>query len=215
MTNSDILIEALIRDLKPTSAFALEKGIYGVIAAGAAIGLAVLVMSIGVRPDLGRSILASPFILKAAYSIAIAWVALSLLLKLARPEKQSGAQFFLFAAPFIMMSSWAALELSAHPASEWRALIFGMSAENCSLRVALLSLPTFAGLVGVFRRFAPTQLRLAGAAIGAAAGAAGAFAYMFYCKETTAAFIVVWYSLGIASLAALGALAGPYLLKWR
>lgn len=215
MMNSDLFIDALTRDLKPTSAFALQKRIYGVVAAGAAGGLAMLAMTFGFNPDLGQTIFQSPFILKAAYSLVIGGVAISLLIKLARPEAQSGSQFFLFAAPALILSFIAAFELSAFPVSDWRAIIFGMSAENCSLRVVFLSLPAFVGLVGVFRRFAPTNLRLAGAAIGAAAGAAGAFAYMFYCQETAAGFVLVWYSLSVLLLAAFGALLGPVLLKWK
>lgn len=215
MMKSDLLIDALMRDLRPIPAFALERKICGVIASGAAGGLALLALTIGVRPDLAHSILQSPFFLKAAYSLAIGGIAISLLVKLARPEDRSGSGFFLFAAPLFALSLIAASELSAFPVSDWRALIFGVSAGGCTLRVVLLSLPTFIGLVGVFRRFAPTRLRLAGAAIGAAAGAAGAFAYMFYCREAAAGFVLVWYSLAVLLLAVFGALAGPLLLRWR
>ncbi|MFX4982815.1 NrsF family protein, partial [Acinetobacter baumannii] len=34
------------------------------------------------------------------------------------------------------------------------------------------------------------------------------------CAEATALFVISWYTLGIAASAALGALAGPRLLRW-
>lgn len=55
---------------------------------------------------------------------------------------------------------------------------------------------------------------LAGAGTGLLAGAVGAFAYAFYCPETAAPFLAIWYALGIAIPAALGALLGPRVLHW-
>jgi hypothetical protein len=55
---------------------------------------------------------------------------------------------------------------------------------------------------------------LAGAAAGLVAGASAATVYGFHCPETAAPFILVWYSLGIALAAGLGALAGPWVLRW-
>jgi hypothetical protein len=64
------------------------------------------------------------------------------------------------------------------------------------------------------RGLAPTRLQLAGAAAGLAAGAAGAWVYAFYCTESAAAFVAVWYSLGIAAVTLAGAVAGRFVLRW-
>jgi hypothetical protein len=61
---------------------------------------------------------------------------------------------------------------------------------------------------------APTRLGLAGAAAGLFAGGVGATVYGLYCEETAAAFVVVWYSLGMLACAALGAVVGRRLLRW-
>ena len=50
---------------------------------------------------------------------------------------------------------------------------------------------------------------------GGCAGAFGAAIYGFHCDETASPFVVIWYTLGMAAVAALGALAGSRWLRWR
>jgi hypothetical protein len=47
-----------------------------------------------------------------------------------------------------------------------------------------------------------------------ASGALGALLYCLRCPENSAMFILTWYSLGILTAGAIGALAGPHLLRW-
>ena len=58
------------------------------------------------------------------------------------------------------------------------------------------------------------RLRLAGAAVGLLAGALGALVYLLHCPEFEAPFLAVWYVLGMSIPAAVGALAGPSVLRW-
>ena len=67
----------------------------------------------------------------------------------------------------------------------------------------------------VLRGRAPTRLGLGCAAGGLFAGGVAAAAYGLHCPETAALFVVTWYTLGIALSAALGALLGPWALRWR
>jgi len=57
-------------------------------------------------------------------------------------------------------------------------------------------------------------LRLTGAAAGLAAGASAATLYGLHCPEVSALFVLIWYSLGMLVAAAIGALAGPRVLRW-
>jgi hypothetical protein len=84
----------------------------------------------------------------------------------------------------------------------------------CLVLIPLLATPTAALLVWTLRAFAPTRLTLMGAAVGGLSGGVGAMAYAMYCPVDSVAFVVTWYSLGIAIAAALGALIGPRLLRW-
>jgi hypothetical protein len=78
----------------------------------------------------------------------------------------------------------------------------------------MLSRPFFLVLVWSFKALAPTRWRVAGAAAGLVSGALAAIAYGLHCPESSALFVLTWYSLGIALATGLGALVGPWLLRW-
>ena len=79
----------------------------------------------------------------------------------------------------------------------------------------MLSLPVLVMLVMALRGLAPTRLRAAGLAAGLAAGAIAASIYALHCDESTLPFLTVWYVIGIALPAGLGAAVGPRLLRWN
>ncbi|HUE63256.1 MAG TPA: NrsF family protein, partial [Rhizomicrobium sp.] len=80
--------------------------------------------------------------------------------------------------------------------------------------IVAVSLPVLAGAFWSLRRMAPTRLTEAGAAVGLFAGSAGAFVYAFYCTESAAPFVALWYSTGIGLSVMLGALIGRTALRW-
>jgi hypothetical protein len=80
--------------------------------------------------------------------------------------------------------------------------------------IALLSLPILAALFIALRSLAPTRLRAAGAAAGALAGGVAAAAYALHCNEMALPFLAIWYVLGMAVPAVLGALLAPRWLRW-
>jgi hypothetical protein len=75
-------------------------------------------------------------------------------------------------------------------------------------------MPIYACLIVAVRGLAPTRPPLAGAAAGLAAGALAATLYGLHCPEQAAVFVVTWYTLGIATATALGAVVGARLLRW-
>ena len=77
-----------------------------------------------------------------------------------------------------------------------------------------MSLPLFAAVFWALRQLAPTRLALAGAGAGLLAGAAGATVYAFHCTENAAPFIAIWYTVGIAVAALIGAGIGRWALRW-
>ncbi|MDF0487834.1 DUF1109 domain-containing protein [Sphingomonas sp. H39-1-10] len=72
----------------------------------------------------------------------------------------------------------------------------------CATSIFVLSLPIVALLGALMRRAAPTQPRLSALASGIAAGACGAFVFAFCCPFNDPLYVVVWYSLGCAAVAA-------------
>src|SRR5260221_4318091 len=82
-------------------------------------------------------------------------------------------------------------------------------------RILAMGARVLAGAVWAVRGLAPTRLPLAGLVAGGCAGALGAAVYAFACDETSAPFLAIWYTLGMALVAALGPAAGSRLLRGR
>jgi hypothetical protein len=211
---TDDLVLSLTKDFAPVPRRAVERRIALGLAAGAVAALIYIAIRLGLRPDLGMAMLGFPFWMKWLYTISLATGAVVATIHLARPDATPLAGLRLLAPPILVMAVLAGLELARTPSSGWPALLAGQSADVCSLWVLWFSLPIFAGLVWAFRRLAPANLRLAGLMAGLASGASSATLYSLHCPESAALFILVWYTLGMALAGALGALAGPRLLRW-
>ena len=80
------------------------------------------------------------------------------------------------------------------------------------LRSAVLTV--LLGAILVLRRFAPSNPALAGFAAGIMAGGTGAWVYSFACAVTGMMFLALWYTLGIVTVGAIGAVLGRFLLRW-
>lgn len=207
------LIARLSSDLKPSPRRSMRSQIMLLSALGAGLGMATLLAVLGIRADIWDALASISFWVKAAFSASLMLVSFLLVVELARPDGR--AHLPLLLVPIGLLTLLAAAELAMSAPSGWRALVMGMSAGKCSIRIALIGLPTFLLLFWEMRRLAPTQLARAGAAIGACAGAVGALIYVLYCREVAAGFILVWYTLGVSILAALGGVIGPVALRWR
>jgi hypothetical protein len=72
----------------------------------------------------------------------------------------------------------------------------------CATSIFVLSLPIVALLGALMRRAAPTQPRRSALASGIAAGACGAFVFAFCCPFNDPLYVVVWYTIGCAAVAA-------------
>ena len=167
-----------------------------------------------VNPALGRDARAPMFWVKEAFCAALAVGALMAVARLGRPGAPLGGLRPLLALLVAALWMLAAVVLLTADAAERSDLILGISWTECSVNIALLSMPVFAAMVWLMRGLAPTRLRLAGAAAGFAAGAMGALVYTLHCPELEAPFLAIWYVLGMLIPATLGALVGPRLLRW-
>jgi hypothetical protein len=206
-------IQALCADLGPVSPRAVERRFVQALVIGGAIALACLLFSLGIQPELaGRRLV--PFVTKAAYTACLALVAFNLACVLARPGRAPGRRWLLLAAPVAVIAILATLELARTPQAAWTAHLMGVSWRQCPVRVMALAAPIFAALCWAFRQQAPVRLRATGAVAGLLAGAGAAALYALACTEASAAFVLVWYSLGILGATAIGALVGPALLRW-
>jgi hypothetical protein len=184
------------------------------VGAGLLVSAAMMAVWLGVRASLVRD-LAEPMLwVKFAFvaSLAIAgWVAA---LRLGRPGARLAGLPAMLVAPLVVIWALGAVALSAADPAQRAVLVFGQTWNACPLNIAALAMPVFVAALWGMKGFAPTRLRLAGAAAGLLAGASGAVVYTFHCPELAAPFLGVWYVLGMLIPTALGASVGPLVLRW-
>jgi len=183
------------------------------VVAGAAAAAVILLVWLGVRP-LAPAFASASYWMKAAYTLALGAAGAMMTWRLARPGRPIGRAPLVVAAALGVVGALALAQLAGASAGEARTMWLGQSWTQCPWRIVVLAAPIFVGAFWGLRRLAPTRLAAAGAAAGLMAGGAGATVYGLFCQETTAAFLVTWYTLGIAACAGLGALLGPRLLRW-
>jgi hypothetical protein len=211
--NAEDLIRSLSEDVNRVSRASIGSRMAGVGAVGALMALLLVLFVLGARPDLGQAVRTFPFWMKCAYSSAVFAIASTITLRLSHPGAKNLSARWL-AAPAGVLALIALFELARAPIPEWHALLFGHSALYCPWRIGLLSLPIFVGFCCALRLLAPTNLRATGAMSALAAGACAATFYGLACNEVAAPFVLAWYSIGIGISTSVGALAGPWILRW-
>jgi hypothetical protein len=206
------LVTHLAEDAGPAPGVAtmLRRG----LAAGTAVSLITMLLLFGLRPDMASAIATPMFWMKLGYALALGLVAAPLVVALARPTGHVTRLAWLFLAPIAVLALMAMYRLANAPPDTRTSLFMGGSASVCTVRIVLLSLPILAGAFYALRRSAPIHLESTGAIAGILAGATGAFIYALHCTENAAPFVVVWYTLGMAAMGAIGAALGRFTLRW-
>jgi hypothetical protein len=184
------------------------------IGSGTLVAAALVLAWLGINPALRQFATEPRFWLREAFCALLATGALLAVARLGRPGAALKGAKALLAVPIAAMWALGAAVLLAADAGDRPALLAGVSWTVCSTNIALLSMPVFAAMVWWLRGLAPTRLRLAGAVAGFAAGTTAALVYTLHCPEIEPPFLAVWYVLGMAIPAALGASLGPRLLRW-
>lgn len=212
--NTEQLIDRLTREVPPVRRHAVGRRLAIGMVVGALVSFALIVVTVGTRPDLGLAMRGASFWMKWAYTLSLSGIAIYATARLARPDPGSLRGLWLIAIPVALLALVGVTELLRTPPGEWLSMWLGHSWSKCPWLVLGLAMPIFIGLLWSFRRLAPTRLRAAGATAGLAAGAFAATVYCLHCPEVSAIFVLTWYSLGILLAAAFGALVGPRLLRW-
>ncbi len=174
----------------------------------------LMAATLGVRADLLAEAALPLFWLKVLFSLSLAgagWVAVR---RLSAPGAPVAVLPLFVAAPVVLIWLFAAMSMVQAAPEVRPAMFWGSTWRYCPVLIALMALPVFAATLSIMRQFAPTRLRLAGAAAGLASGGAAAAVYCLHCPELSATFVGVWYLLGMLAPTALGALLGPRVLAW-
>lgn len=151
---------------------------------------------------------------KMAYAGALAAAAGWWAARLSRPAASAARPKMAVLAVVLAMATIGLMSCLSEAADGRMAALLGHSWLSCPPSVLMLSLPALAAALWAIRGLAPTRPRGAGFAAGLLAGSVGAFGYALACPEVSAAFVAVWYSLGIVLTAAAGAILGPRVLRW-
>ncbi len=211
---TDELIRALAAGAGPVEARAATQRFVLAIGLGSAGALAVVVAWLGPNPDLATIARLPMFWVRAVFAASVAATAFVALARLARPGVPLGRASFAMAMPVLAMWLLAAAVLAVAEPMMRSALVLGSTWQICPLNITLASIPPLIALLWAMRGFAPTRPLLAGATAGRLAGGIGALVYTLHCPELEAPFLGVWYVLGMAIPAAIGAMLGPRILKW-
>ena len=211
---TDDLVTLLASGVDAVDRNAAVKRYATAIAWGACVAMLLMVVLLGVRPDLSKAIRLPMFWVKIAFVGTIAAASLVAALRLSRPGARLALVPAALGAPVVAMWLLAALVLIGSEPARRAGLFFGETWTSCPFLVAMLSAPLFVGVLWTMKGLAPTRLRLAGAAAGLLSGAIGALVYSLHCPELAAPFLGFWYLLGMLIPTAAGALLGPRVLRW-
>jgi hypothetical protein len=211
---TDELIALLARDTAPVArrGVSMRLGLAAVIALALAFG--VLVVWLGMRPDLMDAMHTSAYWMKTLYTVGLALAGFALVERLSRPGVSGKVGAGLLGACFVAILALAFMQLMRTPSEGMSAAMMGSSWRGCPWRILALSLPGLIVVLAAMRRFAPSHPALAGAGAGVFIGGIAATVYGLYCQETAAPFVAIWYSLGIALSGLIGAIAGSRILRW-
>ena len=208
------LIDGLTKDLRPTAPTGMAGRLAGAAVSGAVVSALILGALLGFRNVPGTLRVQEALAIKLVFATSMLVLALWAAECLSRPGEDEGARWRWLAAPVIVVSAVAVSQLLGAADGARAGLVLGGSALTCTAWIAVGSLPPMVALIRVMRGQAPTRPWLAGAVVGAGAGATSAAVYALHCVETAIPFIGVWYSLGIIAAATIGAVAGSRLLRW-
>jgi hypothetical protein len=211
---TDDLVAALSADLEPVPRHAVAGRLVLGLGAGVAASAVLMLLWLGLRPDMMPATATPMFWMKFVYALSIAAFGFGLIDRMARPDGKGGIFRGLLFVPLAVIAAVALYRYFQAPPERHMAMLMGGSWRVCARNIVLLSLPIFAGLFWSLRALAPTRLTLAGGAAGVLAGAAGTFIYAFHCTESAAPFVAIWYTLGIAAVGLFGALLGRLALRW-
>jgi hypothetical protein len=211
---TDDLIDLLTADTTPVPRHVGEQRLALTLGGGALLALAWVLGSYGLRADLAQVAGTLPFVIKVAMPLAVAVLGAAAVFRLGHPGMRLGTLGGLLGLPVVLLWGWALLVWSGAEPTQRDTLLWGDTWRVCSINVALTALPVLALAFWYLRGLAPTRPAWAGAAAGWLAGGVGAAAYALHCPEMDAPFLAVWYVLGMLVPTALGALAGPRLLRW-
>lgn len=178
-----------------------------------ALAVFVFFLTIGPRPDIAQAAQTLRFDFKFVLTVSLAVTAFLFLRALAVPGAKLPPALLLALAPALGLAGVVA-EMITLPGAAWQMAAQGKNALVCLAYIPLIGIGPLVLLALGLRQGAPTRPVLAGAMTGLVAGGIAATLYAAHCTDDSPMFVMTWYPLSIAILAAAGAMIGRVFARW-
>jgi hypothetical protein len=212
--NTDELISLMAAGHRAVDTGWLRRATWLAGGLGLAVTVALVLLMLGTRADLGQAWLSVPVLAKLLLGASVAGISLALFQMSLRPGLKPARRLPLLALPLITVAAWAVWVLAQAPVAQWHALTWGRSWYACLGAVSIFALGPLAILLALARRGAPVERALTGACAGLTSAGLAIVAYALHCPEDSAPFVAAWYTLGIAIVTLLGTFGFSRLLRW-
>ncbi len=207
------LIQALKSDVahrrtSPDLVFAL------VLVASIAVAGAMLLSTMGVRPDFLEALGKLRFPFKFVVTIALATTAATVFWRELSPVSSArpGTPLLLLAPALLLFG--VVFELVALPPAAWTMAAQGKNSLLCLTVVPVLGAVPLGLMLWSLRHGATTRPTLAGFCAGVLAGGIAATFYAANCTDDSPLFVATWYPLAILALGVIGAGLGKAICRW-
>ena len=210
---TDDLIRTLAED-GATRRPSLARRLTVALLAGGSVAIVLFALLLGVRPDIGSALHTWRFVLKVAVALLAYALALWACARLTSPQVGVRDTLVGLVAAPVLLAAAVGYELLTVSPDDWYARAIGSNSRVCLVAIPLLSLAPLAGALAALRVGAPQSPGTAGAVTGLMAGTLAATLYAVHCPDDLPLFVALWYSLAVAIVALLGAIAGRRVLQW-
>ncbi|KSV75949.1 hypothetical protein N185_16005 [Sinorhizobium sp. GW3] len=209
---TDDLISLLSKDAQVRSR--LGSVLTGALSMGVIVSAAMLIATVGLRPDIATVIGTPRVLLKIVTTLALALAACGLVFRIGRPGVPLKLSALSLLFPAVLVCAGVVFELLALPTDMWRAAVLGRNAAYCVFFIPIFSLPPLVGFLWALKNAAPATPTIGGAVAGLASAGVSAALYAWHCPDDSPLFLATWYTLSITIVTGIGALAGSRLLRW-
>lgn len=210
---TDDLIELLARQPEVMPRISPMRELVLALSGGVVVAFALMVLLLGLRPDLETAV-ASPL-----FQQKIACLALLLATSVAAAHLSGipgrhigGIEGLRWIVPIWLVIATTSSLLASR--DEPLAMFHSPTILRCLVTIPFLSVIPSMAMIWVIRRAAPISAERSADAIGWAAGATGALAYAFHCQADQPAYLLIWYGLAIALTVVVTRLIATRWLHW-
>src|ERR1700674_3372046 len=180
---TDELIDMLSTNVDPVKSGQLGKTLAWALAIGGMASFCVMLATVGLRTEAAGVPRLGFLALKVLFMLSLVGVGTALLIKLIRPGHDGRKLFTFIFLPFLAVGVAGIVALALEPSAAWYPMILGTQWVTCLYCIPLFAIVPFALLIWALRKGAPTNLKRTGAIAGLVAGALGATAYAFHCRD--------------------------------